>query len=188
MLRTALVAVAFFAAAPARAEPDYSRVLDVETVSTTDEPDMGRAVLVDNGDAGADLYIYLSSEAASDPARPQRPALVKKDAAWNGRLSGSRPSLETNARGALLVRSESTAIGRNKWMQTLTVVYRNKEFIVAGLTRDAYDSLEPGSEHHCDLNLLTGKGKKDGRPVEVKFPAKKLSEWSDGDLPKECAF
>jgi hypothetical protein len=188
MLRTMVFLIALSAVSTAQAEPDYSRVLDVETFSLENNGDTDRAVLVDNGDSGADLYIYRALEPAFDPAKPPKPALVKKNVAWSGGIWGSRPSLETSAKGSLLVKSENTGIGRDKWTQTLTVVYRNKEFIVAGLTRDAYDSLEPNASHSCDLNFLSGKGKKDGKPVEAKFPVKKLADWSDGDLPKECAF
>ncbi|RTL89795.1 MAG: hypothetical protein EKK29_02560 [Hyphomicrobiales bacterium] len=188
MFRRAILVAALAAAPAAQAEPDYSRVLDAETFSAQNNGDTDRAVLVDNGDSGADLYIYLALDPSADPAKPPKPALVKKAAAWSGGIWGSRPSLETNAKGSLLIKSENTGVGRDKWTQSLTVVYRNKDFVVAGLTRDAYDSLEPNSAHSCDLNFLTGKGKKDGKPIDVKFPAKKLTDWSDGDLPKECAF
>jgi hypothetical protein len=169
------------------AEPDYSRILSTVTLSF-EGGDIDRAVLVENGDSGADLYLYRALEPARDLATPAKPALVKKNAAWSGAMWGTRPSLETNAKGSLLIKSENTGIGRNRWSQTLTIVYRNKEFVVAGLTREAYDTLDPKANHSCDLNFLSGKGKKDGKPVDVKQSAKKLADWSDEALPKECAF
>ncbi len=188
MFTRTITIAALVAASAAQAEPDYSRILDVETFSAQSNGDTDRAVLIDNGDSAADLYVYLALEPSSDPARPTKPALVKKAAAWSGGVWGSRPSLESTAKGSLLIKSENTGIGRDKWTQTLTIVYRNKEFIVAGLTRDAYDSLEPNSAHSCDLNFLSGKGKRDGKAIDLKLSAKKLADWSDGDLPKECAF
>lgn len=188
MSRHLILATALVAASAAHAEPDYSRILDVETFSAEGNGDTDRAVLVENGDSGADLYIYRALDASADPAKPPKPALVKKNAAWDGGMWGSRPSLESNAKGSLLIKSENTGIGRDKWTQTVTVVYRNGAFIVAGLTRNAYDSLEPNSAHSCDLNFLSGKGKKDGKAIEVKSPAAKLADWSDDALPKECVF
>ncbi len=188
MFRRTIVLAALVAAPTAQAEPDYSRILSVETFSARNNGDTDRAVLVDNGDSGADLYIYLALEPSFDAAKPPKPALVKKAAAWSGGIWGSRPSLESTAKGSLLIKSENTGIGRNKWTQTLTVVYRSGEFIVAGLTRDAYDSLDSNSGHSCDLNFLSGKGKRDGKAVDVKLPAKKLADWSDDALPKECVF
>jgi hypothetical protein len=188
MRRLATIAALTCLAASARAaEPDYSRILSAVTLSF-EGGDIDRAVLVENGDSGADLYLYRALEPARDLATPVKPALVKKNAAWSGAMWGTRPALETNAKGSLLIKSENAGIGRNRWSQTLTIVYRNKELVVAGLTREAYDTLEPNASHSCDLNFLSGKGKKDGKPVDVKQPAKKLADWSDESLPKECAF
>lgn len=186
MVRTLLLATSLIAAAAAQAEPDYSRILDAETFSA-ENGETDRAVLVANDDNGADLYIYLDID-NSDAPKPPKPALVKKDAAWNGAIWGSRPSIETNAKGSLLIKSENTGVGRSRWSQTLTVVYRNRQFVVAGLTREAYDTLDPNAAHGCDLNFLSGKGKKDGKTVEIRTPAVKLADWSDANLPKECSF
>lgn len=188
MQKLIVIMAVLLTAATAHAEPDYSAVLDSETLSF-ENANTDRAVLVENGDAGADLYIYLGLEPVRDPSKAMKPALFKKGIAWSGGMWGTRPSLETNAKGSLQIKSENTAIGRDRWTETLTVIYRNKEFIVAGLTREAYDLLEPNTAHSCDLNFLTGKGKRDGKPVEVKTPLKKLADWSeDKAQPKECAF
>jgi hypothetical protein len=186
MRRASFVVTFFLSAVAAQAEPDYSRILDAETFSFEDG-ETDRAVLVANNDSSSDLYIYLDLGAVED-GKPPKPALVKKDAAWNGAIWGQRPSLETNAKGSLLIKSENTGGGRSHWSQTVTVVYRNRQLIVAGLTYDAYDTIEPRDAHSCDLNFLSGKGKKDGKAVEIKTPAMKLADWSDGDLPKECRF
>jgi hypothetical protein len=185
MRRLAMIFPALFLAGTALAEPDYSGVLDSETLSFEDGS-TDRAVLVEGGEEGADLYIYLNLDTVRDASKAMKPALVKKGAAWNGGMWGSRPSLETNAKGSLLIKSQNSAIGRDRWTQTLTVIYRNKEFIVAGFTRESYDTLDPNSTHSCDLNFLSAKGKRDGKPVEVKTPAKKLADWSDERVPKEC--
>ena len=180
-----MTVAAVLLAAAAHAEPDYSRIIASLTLSF-EGGDIDRAVLVANSDMGADLYIYRNLEPA--PEKPAKPALVKKDAAWSGDMWGNRASLETNAKGSLLIKSENSAIGRDRWSQTVTVVYRNKEFVVAGYSRDTYDTLNENASHSCDLNFLSGKGKRDGKTVELKGTAKKLADWSDEDLPKECVF
>ncbi len=186
MRKASFIVTFFLSATAAQAEPDYSRVLAAETFSF-ENGETDRAVLVANADSSSDLYIYLDLDSADSDKTP-KPALVKKDAAWNGAIWGQRPSLETTAKSSLLIKSENSGAGRDRWSQTLTVVYRNKQFIVAGLTREAYDTLDPNNTHSCDLNFLSGKGKKDGKAVEIKTPAMKLADWSDGDLPKECRF
>lgn len=185
--RSPFLIAALMAATAAQAEPDYSRVVSSVTLSF-EGGDTDRAVLVENGDAGADLYVYRNLEPASDPAKPVKPMLVKKDAAWSGAMWGTRPSLEANAKGSLLIKSENTGIGRDRWSQTVTLVYRNKELTVAGFTRETYDTLDPNAAHSCDLNFLTGKGKRDGKAIDVKSPARKFADWSDEAPPKECAF
>lgn len=181
-----LVSIAvYFCVVAARAEtPDYSRVISSVTLSFS-AGDTDRAVLVENDDAGADLYIYRALEPS--PAPPAKPALVKKNAAWSGAMWGTRPSLELSGKGSLLVKSANDAIGRGRWSQTLTIVYRNKEFIVAGLTREARDTIDLTS-HSCDLNYLSGKGVRDGKAVALKPPAPKLADWSDEKPPEACVF
>jgi hypothetical protein len=184
------IAIAAFlgVALPARADiQGLERVLSAVTLNFQDNGATDRAVLVDNQDSGADLYIYLSLDDAT-PDAPVKPALVKKAAAWSGATWGTSPSLEISNKGSLLIKSDNTSIGRDRWSQTLTVVYRNKEFVVAGITYNTFDTLKSEAGGSCDLNLLTGKGLRNGKPVETKFPAVKLADWSDEKLPNECKF
>jgi hypothetical protein len=188
MVRKILRLIFLLFALPAFAqEPLLARVLSAVTLSFSQNGETDRAVLVENDDAGADLYIYLNL----DPANSKgvvKPALVKKNAAWSGAMWGSRPSLDVNEKGSLLVKSANEAIGRDRWSQTLTVAYRNKEFVAAGLTREARDTLDPKAGGSCELNFLSGKGKRNGKAVEIPSRPITLAEWSDERLPKECAF
>ena len=175
-------------ALPARAEPSgYERVISTVTLSFGDDGSTDRAVLVDNFDAGADLYIFRSIEDAK-PDSPMNPTLVKKAAAWNGAMWGSRPSLDTNAKNSLIVKSQNDAIGRDRWSETLTIVYRGHEYLVAGLTYESHDNLDPRAGGSCDFNFLSGKGVRNGKPVEIKSGVVRLIDWSDEKLPKECKF
>jgi hypothetical protein len=113
---------------------------------------------------------------------------VKKAAAWNGAMWGSRPSLDANAKGSLIIKSQNDAIGRDRWHETLTVVYRSHEFLVAGLTYESHDNLDPKAGGSCDLNFLSARGVRNDKPFEIKSGAIRLIDWSDEKLPKECKF
>lgn len=188
MIRKILCVVFLLFAHPAFAQtPGLERVLSAVTLSFGLNGETDRAVLVDNDDATADLYIFLNL----DPAKSKgdiKPALLKKNAASSGSLWGSRPSLDISGKGSLLIKSANEAIGRDRWSQTLTIVYRNKEFVVAGLTRETRDTLDLNAGGSCDLNFLSGKGKRNGKPVEVSSRPIRLADWSDEDMPKECVF
>lgn len=175
-------------ATTARAEnADYARVISSVTLSFEPNGQTDRAVLVANANDGADLYVYFNVTPPQDD-KIAKPALVKGSAAWSGAMWGTYPSLAVAAKGALQIKSENDGVGRNRWSQTLTVIYRNKEFIVAGVTRSARDTLDPKASGVCDLNLLTGKGLRNGKAVTTKTPAIKLADWSDEKLPAECQF
>ncbi len=164
----------------------YDKVISSVTLSFSDDGSADRAVLVANSDAGADLYIYRGVD--NDGDKPLQPALVKKDIAWNGAVWGQRPSLDANSKGSLVVKSENDAIGRDRWSQTMTIVYRNNEFLVAGLSYEVRDTLDPKAGGNCDINFLTGKGTRNGKAIEAKFGAIKLIDWNDDKTPKECRF
>ncbi|WOJ89424.1 hypothetical protein RZS28_16765 [Methylocapsa polymorpha] len=153
----------------------------------TGDGQKGRAVLVQNKDDEADLYIYLSKdEAASESVLAL--AEMKKGVAFSGAMWGQLPSLDINGKGSLLIKSGNESIGRDRWTQSLTVVYRNKEFLIGGIAYTARDTLDPKGGGSCDLNLLSGKGLRNGKPVEAKLTPIKLADWSDEKLPKECQF
>ena len=90
--------------------------------------------------------------------------------------------------------------GANKsWDQTLTIVYRGGEFLVAGYARDwDWNShLADGSVETimggCDIDFLGGKGVvSDGldedTPIDGNFTPVKLTDWSDDLRPTACDF
>jgi hypothetical protein len=188
LLRSALAIAFTIGANCALAETAaYERVISAVTLSFGDDGAADRAVLVSDLDSSADLYVYRDlSEAKAD--KPMKPALMKKAIAFDGGMWGSRPSLDTNAKGSLVIKSQNDAVGRNRWTQTMTVVFRNREYLVAGLTYVTYDTLDPKANGQCDINYLAGKGTRNGKPIEAKFSAIKLVDWTDDKLPKECQF
>jgi hypothetical protein len=136
----------------------------------------------DNG-----IYIYL---AKPDEARLSL-ALALPNSIWGSLVMyGQEPELAVLPNGSLSIVTKNESIGRNRWRQTLTIAYRNFDFVVAGYTFSAYDTIaEDGMENEtteCDLNVLTGKGKLDGRPIAVKAALITLKEWNDSIGQKAC--
>lgn len=66
------------------------------------------------------------------------------------------PWLEFFESGLLLVFSQNMSIGRNRWQQIITIAKRDGEYIVAGFTYGAYDTLDLDYSLDCDYNVLTG--------------------------------
>lgn len=185
----AFAALAFDALAfPARAEtPAYQKVLSAVTLDFTGAGAQDRAVLVQNDNSGADLYLYLvkdDTKGDGDLALAQ----TKAGIAFSGGMWGQLPSLETNGKGSLLVKSMNDSVGRDRWSQTLTIVYRDKQFLIGGISYTARDTLDPKAGGTCELNLLTGKGLRNGKPVQGKPAPIRLADWADDKLPKECSF
>ena len=115
---------------------------------------------------GCETAVLLTSETDPDAAdllifsdrrgsEPQSVLVVVRGIAYNGAWFGQSPVLEAGENGALLVAEEQIAIGRAPWMQSLTIVHREGEFLVAGHTYSTYDRIVGGT-FSCDVNLLTG--------------------------------
>jgi hypothetical protein len=159
------------------------RVLSVVTADWNGDGSFDRAILLasEAEPDQADLLVYLSE--ASDIMRL---AVSKKNIAWRGAMWGTQPTLEVIGRGSLIITSANEAVGRNRWTQKLTVVYRNKAFVVAGYTYADHDTLAPGSSTNCDINYLTGKGFRNKKPFRASAKAVALVEWSEAYIPQEC--
>lgn len=167
-------------------------VLSAQTLDFNNDGLFDRATLTerrsdDGVTDGADLYLYVSAPTSEDQSK-RKLALLKQNAAWSGIMWGTTPSLESSAKGSLLLKSGNDAIGRGRWEQVLTIVYRDNQFIVAGLTYTSRDTLDPKGGGSCDLNLLTGKGKRNGKSVKHNVKALPLADWDTENLPKECQF
>jgi hypothetical protein len=189
----ALPWIAVFAAAPmaarAQDEPPFEITLDMNNDGQID-----RAMITTNPDDGsADLSLYLAAgEGKLDPAR--KPDFVKKALTEDRVLA-----LEEKGKGSLVVTS-CFGCGANKsWEATLTIVWRDGKFLVAGYSRDwdwnvqKADGTVETTLGGCDINFLTGKGVAskdlgDGKPVAGKFRPIALADWSDDKRPEPCKF
>ena len=160
---------------------------DVLSVLTGDWNDDGNfdksLLLLSESEPGETLLlIYLSDTNTSDI----KLEVEKIGIAWIGSMWGTIPSLDLNNRGSLVVTSVNDSIGRNRWTQKITIAYRNKRFVVVGYSYSAYDTLDPKYTLECDINLLTGKGKRDGKPFSSSSGPIAVERWSEETIPKEC--
>jgi hypothetical protein len=78
---------------------------------------------------------------------------------------GQLPWLDVNGKGSLFIKSGNETIGRDRWRQTLTAVYRNNEFLITWIAYTARDTLDTERLVVCDLNFLTGKGLRISTPI-----------------------
>lgn len=178
-------------AGSARAEKldvDVGKLLGVVPGYFGENAVKGRAILVENEEGEADLRIYLEDRKASSDKLEMKLALTKKSLVFSGPMGGQEASLALNGRGSILVRSLNIGIGRNKWEQALTILYKGGEFQIVGITYSTHDGLNPKAGGSCDLNLATGRGKRNNRPVTFRPMPIKVADWSDERMPGECKF
>ena len=179
---------AFGGTSAARAEPPLSAVLSAVTLSLKGDGSRDRLVLVAGEPSEADLYVYL--DLPDNPAEQARikPALIKRNVAFSGPMFGQAPSLTVNAKGSLVLTSMNEAIGRDKWTEKVTIAWRKDLLAVVGITYQMHDGLDPKGGGSCDLNLLSGKGLRNGKPVAGPAAPIPLADWDNDNLPEACRF
>ncbi len=161
------------------------RVISVITSDWNGDGAFDRAILIESDleSNQVDLLIYLSESSSSSNMRL---AAGKKNIVWRGGMWGTQPTLEINAQRSLVITSGNDAIGRNRWNQKLTLLYRDKSFVIAGYTRIERDTIDPNFSSSCDVNFLTNKGFKNKKPFMISTKAVDLKDWSQDSIPKEC--
>lgn len=99
-----------------------------------------------------------------------------------------KPWFDAKAKGVLTVGSAQSQ-GRYKWEQMLTLAWRGGKLRVIGITYAVNDSISNAFRvRNCDLNLSTGKGVANGKPVKVTLKPLPVEQWSDSKLPSYCFF
>jgi hypothetical protein len=101
-------------------------------------------------------------------------------------MYGQDPSIEALPGGSIAVHSQNSAIGRNRWEQTLTIAYRNDQFVVAGYTYSDYDTIDNDDNGQCDYNVLTGRVSRDGKASKVDGKTIAITDWDDAVGRKAC--
>ena len=96
--------------------------------------------------------------------------------------AGESVALAGLQNGSILVTAKNTTPGQRHYEINLTVAYRNGEFVVAGygLKENVPYPLD------CEVNMLTGKGVVNGKPVTGAAGAILLHEWSDDIGRQAC--
>jgi len=185
MFKFVLIAgLALSAAFTANAEQiDAARIVDAATGDWDGDGGMDLALLVAPADSASDdqigIYIYLRD---SDHEL-LRLSLSAPNKIWGSTSAegvfGQEPSLKAVGKSSIAIHSQNSAIGRDRWDQTLTVAYRNKQFVVAGYTYNHYDTLDPNAGGSCDYNALTGKLQKNGQDVKAEPRTIPIAQWND---------
>ncbi|KUM25174.1 hypothetical protein AU467_27195 [Mesorhizobium loti] len=169
-------------------KPAFELALDIDQDGTMD-----RAVVMQNDDGRADLYIYLATgEEKLDPSR--KPDFVKKALTEDRILD-----LESKGEGSLAITSCFGCGASKSTEDTLIVVYRNRSFLVGGYSRNwdwniqKSDGTVETTIGDCDINYLTGKATAsrdldDGKPVKGRFKPVPLNDWSYEKRPRICSF
>lgn len=150
------------------------------------------ALLVAPEDADSDealLYLYLADKTHN----LLRPVSEGAYSLWGNTnldgMFGRDPELKALDNGSLAVTTQNSGIGRNRWTQTVTIAWRDSQFIVAGFTYNWNDTLDidnPDSNGSCDYNVLSGKYVLNGTSQNTAPSTVSLKDWSDERGIKVC--
>jgi hypothetical protein len=189
MIKFVLTAVLSAASVSAAAEQiDPGKIIGGATGDWNHDGEADLALLVAPPAQGDDIgiYIYLRDK---DHALLTLATQALGKVWGNGTLDGmfgQDPSIEPLPSGSLAVHSQNSGIGRDRWEQTLTLAYRNEQFVVAGYTFSHYDTLDTNDTGACDYNVLTGKVTRDGNASKIDAKAISIAEWDDEVGQKAC--
>lgn len=103
-------------------------------------------------------------------------------------FSNPGASLEVLENGSFKVIIDHSSIGRSASLREYTISYRDEKFILSGITISEYDRIDPDLGGSCDINLLTGQGERNAKPIKVKRERIELSSLGFEWLPKVCRF
>jgi hypothetical protein len=148
-------------------------------------PDRVVLFQTDEGTAKVDFFIR------SDDTNTLVYAATLAEPIWSGAMYGTTPGLDLNEAGSILVNSENSAIGRNRWEQIITIAYRNDALRVVGYTYNWYDTLDLDNSGQCDVNYLSGKaslklGDAAKKWVDLSKPAQTVDVWSTDMIADIC--
>ncbi|MDP9811767.1 hypothetical protein J2W42_004632 [Rhizobium tibeticum] len=190
MFKFVLIAgLALSTAFTAQAEQiDPARIVDAANWDGDGRADL--AMLVAPVDSASDdqigIYIYLRDA----DHELLRLSLSAPNKIWGSTSAdgvfGQEPSLKAVGKSSIAIHSQNSAIGRDRWDQTLTIAYRNKQFVVAGYTYNHYDTLDPNAGSSCDYNALAGKLQKNGKDVKTEPRVIPIAQWNDDTGQSIC--
>jgi len=176
LLALALAPSASLAAGPAMA-PENVIDVAVGDWNKDGKPDLALLAVTSADDVAIGVYLYLREDNGL-----LKLALAAPDKVWgsaHGGIAGQEPGLKALPNGSIAITEQNSAIGRDRWEQTRTLAYRNGQFVVAGYTFSSYDTVQELPPLNCDLNLLSGKGTLNGKPVAFAARTIALQDWKD---------
>jgi hypothetical protein len=91
---------------------------------------------------------------------------------------GREPSLRV-VRGALAIVERNTSTGRYRFRRQRTLAWREGGLVIAGLSDVIHDT-QSQTRILCDLNLLTGRGNLNGKPVRIAARTITLAQADEG--------
>ena len=191
MLREVLCAATIVTATPVLAMAQAfapERIIDAATGDWNKDDNQDLALLVGPEDGGQDIGIYIYVRDKDHPLLKlvtQAPAKIWGTSTLDG-FFGQEPSITALPSGSIAVTSQNSSIGRDRWEQTLTLAYRNGDFVVAGYTYTSYDTLKPDDGMKCDYNVLTGKVKRNDVASKVAPRFVTIQDWTDDTGPGPC--
>lgn len=185
---TFLLLLAMFAAplaGPVRAQAPGIAPSDILDAAIGDwnkdgREDLALLAVTDRDDMQVGLYVYLRG--AETDGRLLTLVLTVPDKIWGARggeggAFGQEPSIKALANGSIAITTQNFGIGRERWEHTLSLAYRDGRFLVAGLTFSSFDSLQEEEPLTCDLNLLTGRGIVNDKPVRFAPLSLTFDRW-----------
>lgn len=90
-------------------------------------------------------------------------------------------------KGSVNISSGNMAWGSDRWSETLTIAYRNGQFIVAGFTYSGHDTHDSEKGVYCQVNLLTGKGALNQKSFNTTAKPIPFKDWIGSEhRPREC--
>ncbi len=195
-LTVALLGWAALLCVSAKAEQSFSpaQITSVATGKLTKSGDaLDVAMLVaPPGDSDADHTLVILTPQDGGWEGTVEPLRVYENAVWGGvgETFGNKPSVAFSPAGSLLLNSHNEAFGRHRWTQTVTLIWRDDDLVVAGFTWTEYDTLDPDANGTCDVNLLSGRADvtKNGKSGKVDIGKARLSfaDWLANGSPSLC--
>lgn len=182
MFRLSITSIALLCSFSAFADPIEVPLITPDaifSVATTDWNNDGieDPVMILNINDGEqfDVLFFLSDEYGRLALSHHIPDMIWGSSA----MFGQEPSVTKTPYGSIIIGSQNSAIGRDRWEQKLTIAYRDNQLILAGFTYSFYDTLDTENYGNCDLNLLTGKGLTNEKTISFRSVFTPLSTYSD---------
>lgn len=166
----------------AAADFDPARIVDAAVGDWNGDGKPDLALIAEAADDADDdqlgIYIYLRDDHDLLRLAASAPAKIWGSTAADG-IYGQEPSIKAAGKSSIAIHTQNSAIGRDRWEQTLTLAYRNNQFVVAGYTYSHYDTLDPDAGGSCDYNALSGKLQKDGKDQQAEARTIAIADWKD---------